>query len=205
MAENKCSSFNEIGTTEGKVQFGNVMKNDTKMSVMIRRIFPSRFENSQYIGLIQDGRLDGSIINSAPATYQVICGESPVDGIAGYFLAENGDLILHAPNGRVRIIAKDIDLYASGNGTKTGFINLNANAAIEAEAPTVQLEAQDTMAIGSERDVNINVPGDCKISAGNFKLVETPDVSPITSPLGSGANTILQSIDGFKKLLKSIL
>lgn len=61
------------------------------------------------------------------------------------------------------------------------------------------------MAIGSERDVNINVPGDFKISAGNFKLVETPDVSPITSPLGSGANTILQTVDGFKKLLKSIL
>lgn len=202
--EKTSYSFNQVSTTEGEVRFGDVMKNGTKMSVLIRRIFPSRFSSSQYIGLIQSGKLDGSIINRAPATYQVICGEEPVDGIAGFFYAENGDLILSAPNGRIRIIARDIDLYASGNGTTTGWINLNANSTIDAEAPTVQLQAQDAISLGSERDVNINVPGEYKISCRNFKVVESPDVSPFTSPLGSGANSVLQTIDGIKKLIQSI-
>lgn len=202
--EKTCYSYNHFGTTEGEIRFGDVMTNGTKMAVMIRRIFPNTSLNGHYIGLIQSGKLDGSILNVAPATYQVVCGEKPVDNIAGYFRAENGDLILHAPNGRVRIIAKDIDLYASGNGTDTGWINLNANATIDVEAPTVQLQAQDSLAIGSERNVNLNVPGEYKVSCGNFKVVETPDVSPITSQLGSGSNTILQTLQGIEKLIRSL-
>lgn len=202
--EKTCYSYNRFGTTEGEVTFGDVMKNGTKMSVLIRRIFPSSFTNSHYIGLIQSGKLDGSILNIAPATYQVVCGEKPIDGVAGYFRAENGDLILHAPNGRVRILARDIDLVASGNGTKTGWVNINANAAIDAEAPTVQFQAQDAISLGAERDLNLNVAGEYKLSCRNFKVVETPDVSPITSPLGSGSNTILQQVEGLKKLIESL-
>lgn len=202
--EPTCYSFNRIGTTEGEVTFGDVMKNGTKMSVLIRRIFPHSFSNSHYIGLVQTGKLDGSILNVAPATYQVFCGEQPVDGIAGFFHAENGDLVLHAPSGRIRILAKDIDLIATGNGTDTGWINLNANAAIDAEAPTVQFQAQDVMSIGAERDVNINVPGEYKISCRNFKVVETPDVSLISSPLGTGSNSVLQRIEGLRKLIESL-
>lgn len=204
MSETNNYSFNKVGTTEGEVRFGDVMKNDTKMAVMIRRIFPSQFTHSQYIGMPMNGKLDGSIINSAPATYQVFCGENPVDGIAGVFHAENGDLILNAPNGRIRILARDIDLYASGNGTDTGWINLNSNATIDINGATVQTQASDAISLGSERDLNLNVPGQYKISCGNFKVVEGADVSPVTSPLGSGSNTVNQTLDGLIKLIKSI-
>lgn len=203
--ETTCKSFNYFGTTEGEVTFGDVMKNDTKMAVMISRIFPSKHKNAQYIGLVQNGKLDGSIVNVAPATYQVYCGENPVDGVGGYFLAENGDLILHAPSGRIRLIARDINLEAIGNGTDTGWINLKSNAAIDLDAPTVQMQAADAISFGAERDVSINVPGEYKITCRNFKVVESADVSPITSPFGSGANTVIQTLEGFKKLIKNII
>lgn len=203
--ETTCKSYNYFGTREGEVSFGDVMKNDTKMAVMISRIFPSRFKNSQYIGLIQNGKLDGSIINVAPSTYQVYCGEQPVDGIAGYFLAENGDLVLHAPSGRIRLIARDVDIEASGNGVKTGWINLRSNAAIDMNTPTLQMEAADAISLGSRRDVSINVPGEYKISCRNFKVVETPDVSLVTSPLGSGSNTPVQTLERATKLLKGFI
>lgn len=202
--ETTSFNFNNIGTTEGKVFFGDVMKNNTKMSVMVRRIFPSRFANSQYIGLVQDGKLDGSILNVAPATYQVFCGEQPVDGIAGFFHAQNGDLVFYAPSGRIRLIAKDIDLYASGNGTDTGWINMNSNATIDIDAPNVNMQAADALGFGCERNLNLNVPGDFKVTCGNFKVIETPDISPITSPLGSGSNTVFQTIEGVKKFLQSV-
>jgi len=204
MSEQNTYSFNKVSTTEGEVRFGDVMKNGTKMAVMIRRIFPSQFTHSQYIGMPMSGKLNGSIINSAPATYQVFCGESPIDGVAGVFHAENGDLILNAPNGRIRILARDIDLYASGNGTDTGWINLNSNATIDINGATVQTQASDAISLGSERDLNLNVPGQYKISCGNFKVVEGADVSPVTSPLGSGSNTINQTLEGLIKLIKSI-
>lgn len=202
--ETPCYLYNDIGTTEGKVSFGDVMKNDTKMAVLISRIFPSRFKSAQYIGLVQNGKLDGSILNVAPATYQVFCGENPVDNVAGYFYAENGDLILHAPSGRIRLIAKDIDIESTGNGTDTGWVNIRSNAAIDINSPRVQMEAQDSLSFGAERDVSINIPGEYKITCGNFKVVETPDVSVTTSPLGSGSNSVKQTLDGFVKLIKSI-
>ena len=197
-------SFNYFGTTEGQIAFGDVMKNDTKMSVLISRIFPSKFKSAQYIGLVQNGKLDGSILNVAPSTYQVFCGESPVDNVAGYFYAENGDLILHAPSGRIRLIAKDIDIESTGNGTDTGWVNIRSNAAIDINSPRIQMEAQDSLAVGSERDVSVSVPGEYKISCGNFKVVETPDISPITSPLGTGSNTVKDTLEGFRKLIDSL-
>lgn len=201
--ETTCKSFNYFGTTEGEVAFGDVMKNDTKMAVLISRIFPGKHKSAQYIGLVQNGKLDGSILNVAPSTYQVFCGENPVDNVAGYFYAENGDLILHAPSGRIRLIAKDIDIESTGNGTDTGWVNIRSNAAIDINSPRVQMEAHDSLAFGAERDVSINIPGEYKITCGNFKVVETPDVSVITSPLGSGSNTVKQSLEGFVKLIKS--
>ena len=38
----------------------------------------------------------------------------------------------------------------------------------------------------------------------NFKVIEGADVSPVSSPLGSGVNTLKQQLEGLKKLIESI-
>jgi hypothetical protein len=43
-----------------------------------------------------------------------------------------------------------------------------------------------------------------KITCGSMKVVEGSDVSPISSPLGSGVNTVIQQLEGLKKLIESI-
>ena len=95
-------------------------------------------------------------------------------------------------------------MISSGTGTNTGFINVRANSAIDMQAPTIQEEAEDTITLGSERNLNLNVPGTYKISCGNFKVVESADVSPVTSPLGSGSNSVMQQMEGLVKLIKSL-
>lgn len=205
MAEKIPNSFNKFSTSEAELRLGDVMKNNVKMAAMLRRVFPSKFLNSHYMGLVQEGKLDGSIINVAPSTYQVICGEQPIQGVAGVFYAENGDIIIGAPNGRIRIFARDIDLYASGNGTDTGWVNINANAKVDIDGGgAVNLHASDSVGIECERDLNLNASGKCEVNAGDFKIIEGPDVSPITSPLGSGSNTILQTAKGLIKLIESL-
>tara|TARA_A100001201_G_scaffold2589_4_gene6586 strand:+ start:9977 stop:10594 length:618 start_codon:yes stop_codon:yes gene_type:complete len=204
MAEQNITNYRPIGTDEGIIEFGDVMKNNSKMAVIIRRIFPSTFQRSQYIGLQMSGRLDGSIINSAPSVYTVLCGEKPVNDTAMFCRAENGDIILSAPRGRIRIMAQDIDLIASGNGSTSGFVNLRANSSIDGEAPTVQFQAEDVVSLGAERDMNLNCPGEIKFSCGDHKIVEGPDISPVTSPFGSGSNTPDQQLEGLIKLIQSI-
>lgn len=227
MAEEKSLSYRQLSTDEGEVRFGEITKNNVKMAVMIRRIFPSaKFQTSQYIALQMSGALDGAIIASAPSLFTVLCGEEPIktdsegnfnvrniaanagtksEGVGAYIRSENGDIILSAPNGRIRIVARDIDLIANGNGTDTGFVNVRANSAIDQDAPTVNTQAADSIGFAVERDLNLNVPGRFKVSCGSMKVVEGPDVSPVTSPLGSGSNTIFQTIEGIAKFFQSTI
>ena len=198
----KCPDFKRIGNTLGEVLFDQVDSQNNKQAVMIRRIFPNPgFRRSQYIGLQMSGTLNGSINVSAPACFNVRCGEKPVNGFAGVTYAENGDLVLFAPRGRVRIVAQDIDLIAEGNGDTTGFVNIHSNAVIDMDAAEVRMQADDSVGIAAERSVNINSVQKVKVSAANFKVVETADVASL---FGSGSNTVFQTIEGIGKLIKSI-
>ena len=204
MAQN--ADFNRINNTTGAVLFDDIDDRGHRMAVMIRRIFPApQFRRSQYIGLQMSGKLDGSINVSAPACYNVRCGEQPVDGVSAITYAENGDIILFAPRGRVRIMAKDIDLIAEGNGADTGFVNIHSNSTIDMNTGEVKMTADDAIGIAAERNVNINSGQRVKISAGSFKVSESPDVSPVTSFLGSGSLSPIQYAESLKKLLQSIL
>jgi hypothetical protein len=203
--EQSVHTFNQVGTTEGKVYFGNVMKNNAKMAVMIRNIFhdPS-VTKDHYIGLQMTGKLKNSTIERCPAVHQIICGEKPVDGVSFVAYAENGDMILGAPNGRIRIFAQDIDILAAGNGRDTGWINIESNATVNVNSPKVQATGTDSLTMSGERKLSLNSTGRTQVNTGGFKIVEGPDVSPITSPLGSGVNTLKQQLEGLKKLIESI-
>lgn len=203
MGAAKCPDFKSIGNTVGEVAFEQVDSQNNKQAVMIRRIFPNPgFRRSQYIGLQMSGALNGSINVSAPACYNVRCGEKPVHGVAGVTYAENGDLILFAPRGRIRIVARDIDLIAEGNGDTTGFVNIHSNAVIDMNTTEMRLQAGDSVGIAAERSVNINCMQKVGVNAANFKVVEAADV---TSLFGSGSNTFFQTIEGLNKLIRSLV
>jgi len=202
----RCSDFNRVGNTTGEVVYDTIDERGNRMAALINRIFPvPKFRRGQYIGLQMSGKLDGSINVSAPACYNVRCGEQPVNGVSAITYAENGDIILFAPRGRVRIMAKDIDLIAEGNGADTGFVNIHSNSTIDMNTGEVRMVASDAIGIAAERNVNINSGQRVKVEAGSFKVSESPDVSPITSFAGSGSLSPIQYAETLKKLLQSIL
>jgi len=205
MSEKTCPDYNRFGNTTGEVVVDTVDKRNNKMAVMIRRIFPSTFKRAQYIGLQMSGTLDGAINVSAPSVYNVRCGEKPVDGVSAITYAENGDIILFAPRGRIRIMARDIDLISEGNGTTTGFVNIHSNSAIDMRTGELKINANDRIGMAAETKINLNTGGEVKVSSGGFKVVEAPDVSPISGITGSGANTIIQFGEGLAKLIESLL
>lgn len=198
-----------LGTADGNIRFGDSTKNNIKMAVMIQRIFPSRFRTHQYIGLQQGGTLDGAIINATPSVYSVVCGEKPVNEVAGIWHARNGDIVISAPKGRVTIHARDIDLIAQGNGTKTGHVSLSADSTINGSAGSeVVWEGGDSVALSSRRNINLNSTQLTKISAGSFRAEETASINPtaLIANLGSpGQNTILQTGESVLKLITTII
>ena len=176
--ETKTYKKNQFNTTEGGTYYGHSNENNAKMAVMLRRIFPSPFKRSQYIGLQQGGEKNGSILVSAPATFEISCGEAPVQDVAGVWYAENGDINIHAPRGRIRLSAMSIDLIATGidegeNGT--GYVSVNANTEFNVEAGNVKFESDNNFEVETEK-MQISDPGLCEFHVGSFKVVEGGDV-----------------------------
>ena len=175
--ETKTYRKNQFNTTEGGTYYGHSNANNAKMAVMLRRIFPSPFKRSQYIGLQQGGHKDGSILCSAPRTFEISCGESPLNDVAGVWYAENGDINIHAPKGRVRITAMSIDLIATGTGQPpegTGYVSINANTEFNVEAGNMVVNSDDNISLNSEI-VDVNAPGKCEFNTGSWKLIEGGD------------------------------
>ena len=195
--ESKTYRKNQFNTTEGGSFYGHSMENNAKMAVMLRRIFPSPFKRAQYVGLQQGGTLDGSVIISAPSTFQIACGEAPVQDVAGVWYAENGDINIHAPKGRIRISAMSIDLIATGDGKKTGYVSVNANTKFNVEAGTIAMESDETLST-SANVMDVNTTGKCEFNVGSFKVIEGGDAFTIP---GMGNITFAQWIKSMAKVV----
>lgn len=198
--EPKTYKKNQFNTTEGGLFFGHVMENNAKMAVMLRRIFPSPFKRAQYIGLQQGGELNGAILCSTPSVFEIVCGEAPVQEVAGVWYAENGDINIHAPKGRIRLSAESIDLISTGDGDKTGYVNIRANAYLDVEASKIKMEADQSFSTDSET-MDLNTSGKLEENVGSFKVIEGGDA--LTIP-GQGNITIMQWPKALKKLAAGI-
>ena len=201
--EAKTYKKNQFNTTEGGTFYGHTNANNAKMAVQLRRIFPSPFKRAQYIGLQQNGELNGSIIVSAPSTFQIACGEAPVQDVAGVWYAENGDINIHAPKGRIRISAMSIELIATGTGTPpegTGYVSVNANTEFNVEAGNVVVNSDDNISLNSEV-MDTNVTGKCEYNVGSFKVIEGGDF--FTKP-GQGNVTREQFFKAMAKVIGSL-
>ena len=194
--ETKTYKKNQFNTTEGGTYYGHTNANNAKMAVQLRRIFPSPFKRAQYIGLQQGGEKNGSILVSAPATFEISCGEAPVQDVAGVWYAENGDINIHAPRGRIRLSAMSIDLIAQG-AEGTGYVSVNANTEFNVEAGNVKFTSDDNFEVGTEK-MEFNTPGKCEFNTGSYKLIEGGDF--FTLP-GLGNITKDQWVKIFKKLI----
>ena len=194
--EVKTYRKNQFNTSEGGTYYGHSNANNAKMAVQLRRIFPSSFKRAQYIGLQQGGALDGSVIVSAPSTFQIACGEAPVQDVAGVWYAENGDINIHAPKGRIRLSAMSIDLIATG-AEGTGYVSVNANTEFNVEAGNVKFKSDKNFEVETE-EMSINTPGKCEFDVGSYKLVEGGDFFTIP---GLGNITF----DQWAKIMKKVI
>ena len=192
---------NQFNTTEGGTYYGHSMENNAKMACAIRRIFPSPFKRAQYIGLQQGGALDGGILCSVPSTFQINCGEAPVNDVAGVWYAENGDIVFGAPKGRIRIFAQSIDLISTGDGDGTGYVNVFANADFKTQSRNIDMTADSKISISADSDININTPGKTQVDTGSWKVIEGGDFFQLP---GTGNITVEQHINAFAKLIGSL-
>jgi len=158
-----------LGNDHGELKFGHIHDDDVRSGVMIRTGDDGgrHYMTMDSTGSIEQGRRGGTI-NRCPGSYQITCGVEVDDEIpAFYTLAENGDIVLYAPHGRIRIMAKDIDLIAQGPSGTRGSISIDANEKVIITAgQSIEISSKVSTKVFSEKTVDLIGKGILNIYGG---------------------------------------
>lgn len=149
--------FNRIGNDHGEIRFGHIHDDNNLAGVLIRT---GEDGGRHYIQMDSSGDVNqgrkGCTMNVCPGSFAVKAGKDVVKDVpAIYQLAENGDVIIGAPNGRIRIYAQNIELIASGADGKNGNIIIDANEKVIVKAPQIDINSKVSTKIFSEKTVDV--------------------------------------------------
>ena len=154
----KTKNFHMIryGVAEGEIKFGHIHTDNVISACMLR----SGFTYKHYITMDGPGGEDfrkHSITCRSPGAFQVKAGEGVPKNQPGIFLdAENGDIVIRAANGRVRIEGIDVDIRANGSDGKRGNVIIDANDAAIMKGQVVDVNAKASAKFFSEKSVEIS-------------------------------------------------
>ncbi len=160
--------FNRYGNDHGEIRFGHVHDDNNLAGVLIRT---GEDGGRHYIqmdstGDIAQGR-KGSTMNVCPGSFSVVAGKDVAKETPAIFqYAENGDIIIGSPHGRIRIFAQNIELIAQGSDGKNGVITLDANEKVIVKAPQIDINSKVSTKIFSEKTVECIGKGILNIYGG---------------------------------------
>jgi hypothetical protein len=138
MAKTQNYDTTRYGTKDAEIQFGHLHTDGVTSAFVIR----SGHEDLHYIHLDCDGQREGWTINRCTGVFQVRCGDNVKEKQPAVVIeAINGDIVLSATNGRIRMQAENIDMIAKGPDNKNGNITLDANERIELKSKHVEVNA----------------------------------------------------------------
>jgi len=138
MAKPRIHNPIDMGNDFGHIKFGHINMNHTYAGVLVRNGNPNQ-PSEHYMMFMSSGKMSGGTINRCPGPYQIHCGEIPVDSTSFVLNAKEGDIIIRAPNGRIRMEARNIDLKASGPNNKSGHINIESNEKISIRSKNIEI------------------------------------------------------------------
>jgi len=173
MAETKNVSKG-YSTDDGQLKFGHINEDGVISAALLR----SGHHPFHFISLDSDAggaekhRKNGTICKS-PGSFQVQAGDTvPNEQPAIFFDAVNGDIVLRASNGRIRIEAKNIDIIASGGDGKNGVVTVDADEKVIIKSQTIDVSGTVSTKIFSEKTVEVIGNGILNIYGG---LIESMD------------------------------
>jgi hypothetical protein len=140
----------EYGNKDGTLRFGHLHLGDSENleSDVMSGVMLEAFDHRHYVSMENEGLRKGWTINRCPGVYEIKCAtdtagtDDPEEGIGFLLIAEKGDIVLRAPNGRIRLSAQDIHLRADGPDNTRGAILLDSNEAVKINTLKFQVKAK---------------------------------------------------------------
>ena len=145
-------------TADGQILLGEVNEDNVTSGITLR-VGKTTSPVPHYIQMDKDGDAltkgrKGTICRS-PGAFQVKAGDMCGDGIPGVYIdSGNGDLILRS-DGRVRILAENIDLIASGADEANGLVQINANSKVLIGSDDVHIDSGNLTKIFSDKTTEV--------------------------------------------------
>ena len=160
--------LNRIGNDHGEIRFGHIHEDNNLAGVLLRT---GEDGGRHYIQMDSTGDVNqgrkGSTMNVCPGSFSVIAGKDVAkETPAIYQYAENGDIIIGAPSGRIRIFAQNIELIAQGSDGKNGVIQIDGNEKVIIKAPQIDINSKVSTKIFSEKTVECIGKGILNIYGG---------------------------------------
>ena len=149
MAEKKNYWTQAIGTQDAIIQFGGVSsEKDVRSSFKVVAL-----DGNHFFTIDQDVQIKGWSTLYSPGAVQVGAGlDLKEDDNAIFVDALNGDIIIKAANGRIKLEGDEIDLKAKKS------IVIEADNTVEIESNDVSIHAKSIMGISANCLLELNCP-----------------------------------------------
>ena len=150
----------KYGNNQGTIAFGQIHKQgDVTSAVMLETP-----DGEHQLSLDLDGQRTGWTCSTSPGNFQVECGSANQEAQDSAVInAKNGNIILLATNGKIRMQATDIELIAVGEGGAKGNIKMNATESITTESKKFLVTAKSFYRIASPQTGEIVANGVLKL------------------------------------------
>ena len=178
MAQKENKHPYQAGTEHGYISFGEVNTYSNEIDACKLQNGPDG--GRHYIRMQETGSKEngskGSTHIVCPGALTALTGkdivnypegsDTPRDLPAIYYEAENGDIILTAPRGKIKIAAEAIEIIAKGSDGRTGVVNINADDKILLDAQTIDLQSKVSTKIFSEKTIDMIGKGIMNVYGG---------------------------------------
>jgi len=182
MAEKKNYWGQVLQFLNGALSFGNITERKDVTSAAELKGKDGR----HYIDLTENGTRKGWTSINAPGAINIVAGEDLEKEQNGIFFdSENGDIVIRARNGKIRIEGLDIEVTATGSG-KEGFITAHANNSTKLTSnnitmngkESVKLEATGLLSLNGKMGLNMKAPSCNGSSAPTGATLQPPNQTP---------------------------
>ena len=144
------------GNDHGSISFGAIHKpGDVTAGVKLQT-----HEGDHAFFMDKDGPRKGWTTSLSPGNFQVQCGERKEEAEDSMILnALNGNIIICASNGKIRLQATDIELIAVGEGGSKGNIRLDATENISTSSKSFKINSVNSLSFNSPSNMEIAANG----------------------------------------------
>ena len=144
------------GNDHGAISFGHIHKpGDVTAGVKLQT------SDGEHVFMMdKDGQRKGWTTSLSPGNFQVQCGEKKEEAEDSMILnALNGNILICATNGKIRLQATDIELIAVGEGSSKGNIRLDATENISTSSKSFKINSVNSLSFNSPSNMEIAANG----------------------------------------------